>query len=638
MASIYDLKIFKLNRLRYEELWNDALNWIKQTYNAANEQFTMASPFAQLLSVILHLGRMIFYYIEDAITGLNIKTAYRPDQIRGLARLTGHNPGRAIAARGSIKIVYYDRGDQELNGTVCFIPNKTKLLCTINGATYTILFGADSAQITMVAGNFIQATIIQGKMKYQQATATGEPLQSFNFAERNYADIDEYFINVYVNGLLWEKVDSLLDMGYLQQACIVKTGINGGIDLIFGNGRMGKIPEEGSTIFIEYLVTDGAGGNLPKDIINQEDFFEFVDSGFLRDGTEISLKDNFKVYCDTDVIFGSAQEDITLTQFIAPHASRSFVLANDLNYQYFFKRMNMFNTIEIIRGYSQKEANYMAHLNYDVYNTMYKTSFTEWQEAVSVYGETSNEAQEIYKDLQDVLNKRNFAQQQIEDTNLADNTVYILLIPDISKRISAASNYFTCDESLFTLTPDEQNNLINLIDNSGQKIITVENKILQPKIVRFSVNASVKIWEGYNINSIYSSCLNALSNYLIYFKRRDIIPISDIVALFEKIDGIDSVKVWFDADVENETVYAERGFYGIDEYGDIVLTRGFQDMNGNTKDVRDILPILRGGFTSPEGVVYSNIQSYESLSGFNMSLVEYTTNNKLTLENYKALT
>ena len=58
---------------------------------------------------MLHLGRMIFYYIEDAITGLNIKTAYRPDQIRGLARLSGHNAGRAIAARGSVKIVYYDQ-------------------------------------------------------------------------------------------------------------------------------------------------------------------------------------------------------------------------------------------------------------------------------------------------------------------------------------------------------------------------------------------------------------------------------------------------------------------------------------------------------------------------------------------------
>ena len=46
---------------------------------------------------------MIFYYIEDSITGLNIKTAYRPDQIRGLARLAGHNAGRAIAAQGLSK-------------------------------------------------------------------------------------------------------------------------------------------------------------------------------------------------------------------------------------------------------------------------------------------------------------------------------------------------------------------------------------------------------------------------------------------------------------------------------------------------------------------------------------------------------
>ena len=79
MASIYDLKIFKLNRLKYEELWSDAITWVKKTYNTTAEQFTMASPFAQLLSVILHLGRMVFYYIEHAITGLNIKTAFRPD-------------------------------------------------------------------------------------------------------------------------------------------------------------------------------------------------------------------------------------------------------------------------------------------------------------------------------------------------------------------------------------------------------------------------------------------------------------------------------------------------------------------------------------------------------------------------------
>ena len=103
-------------------------------------------------------------------------------------------------------------------------------------------------------------------------------------------------------------------------------------------------------------------------------------------------------------------------------------------------------------------------------------------------------------------------------------------------------------------------------------------------------------------------------------------------------DGIDSVKVWFDADVENQNIYCKKDFYGIDEYGDIVLTREYQNMNGNTRFVQDILPMIRGGFTSPDGTVYSDKQSLESVSAFNITLIEYTSNKNLTLENYKQLT
>lgn len=634
-----ELKIFKLNRLRFSQLWEDAVDWVKQTYNVTNEQFTLASPFAQLLHVILHLGRMILYYIEDSITGLNIKTAYRPDQIRGLARLSGHNAGRAIAARGAIRIVYKDTGNIDFNGKVCFIPNKTKILSAVNGATYTILFGADTAQITMNAGNFVQATIVQGTIKYQQATAVGGELQSYNFAERNYADIDEFFINIYVNGERWDKVESLIDMGYNQKACIVKTGITGGIDVIFGNGVMGKIPIAGSTIYAEYVVTDGAGGNLPKSVLSQStDLMQLQGVGYMKDGTEVSLLDNFNVECETDIIFGSAQEDITLTQLIAPHASRSFVLANDVNYRYFFKRMNMFSTVEIIKGYTQKDANQMAKLNYEIYSKLYNNTFNEWQETVSVYGEQSSEAKNLYNELQNITNKKNIAEQQINDTDMQDNTVYLLLIPDISKRISTSSNYFTCNEELFTLTEEEQENILNLIENTGQRIITIENKILQPKTPRFAVNVQVKIWEGYELSSIYSSCMSALSNYLISLKRKDIIPVSDIIALFEGIDGIDSVRVWFDADENNNKIYGKNDFYGIDEYGDIILTREFIDINGNTKTVNDILPLIRGGFMSPDGVEYSDVQQMDTLSAFNISLIEYTQKTTLNLENYSALT
>lgn len=54
-------KIFSLNRIKYKELWDDALNYIKQTYKDNSAVFTNSSPFSQLLSVILHLGRLILF-------------------------------------------------------------------------------------------------------------------------------------------------------------------------------------------------------------------------------------------------------------------------------------------------------------------------------------------------------------------------------------------------------------------------------------------------------------------------------------------------------------------------------------------------------------------------------------------------
>jgi hypothetical protein len=191
------------------------------------------------------------------------------------------------------------------------------------------------------------------------------------------------------------------------------------------------------------------------------------------------------------------------------------------------------------------------------------------------------------------------------------------LVPDISKRISSTQNYFTCDEDAFTLSDDEKNNIVNLIDATGQKVITIENKIVDPKTPRFALNVEAKIWDGYSEEDVYAQALTALSDYFISFERQDIIPISDIVAIFERdITGIDSIRAWFDADVNNKAIYCDEvdsdNPYGIDEYGDILLTRNIIDSTGNTKTVNDIIPLIRGGFTSmPHG---SNGIQYEYAS------------------------
>ena len=634
-----EIKIFKLNRIKFSELYQDALAYIKATYAAVGQQFNTASPFGQLLQVVLHLGRMIFYYIEDSITGLNIRTAYRPDQVKGLAMLAGHDTSRPISARGACQIYYVDTGNYQLNGLTCYIPNKTKIISKRNGLTYTVLFGANNGKITMNAGNYLEANLIQGQIKLQQATGTGEPLQSYNFAERNYQEVDQYYINVYVNGEPWEIYKSILDLGFNQKGCIVRTGINAGLDVFFGNGAMGAIPPKGSIIIIEYVVTDGENSNLFKDEINIGDNWEWDGEGMLPSGDQVKLNKNFKIRLTTDIIFGTYGEDLALTQLIAPHVSRSYVLASETNYNYFFKRMNMFSDIEIFRGSYTVNGTSVMELAKDKALEDYNASREAYNNAIEVYGDGSDQAAIAHKEMEKKYQIYEYASTKLSDNTYRDNTIYIFLVPDIKKRMAASSNYFTCDESLFVLSDDEQENIINLINSSGQRIITVENRIIQPKIVRFALNVQVKIWENYEEQDIYAEAIEKLSNYFVNRERKDMIPISDIISIFENnVQGIDSVKAQFVADVNNTNIYGNN-FDGIDEYGDIILTRTIKNSNGQIMNVKDILPLIRGGFVDKNGTEYSSIQSPNYLSAFNIKFEEKkSTNLQKTLTKYTPLT
>ena len=58
---------------------------------------------------------------------------------------------------------------------------------------------------------------------------------------------------------------------------MVRTGFNGGIDVIFGNGGFGHIPEIASAINVNYIKTDGSNGNIYRRTPND---FKFIDDVF----------------------------------------------------------------------------------------------------------------------------------------------------------------------------------------------------------------------------------------------------------------------------------------------------------------------------------------------------------------------
>ena len=121
-------QFFKLNRITFQRLYEDTKAWFQSVYDITIDQFTPASPWGQILETLLNLAQMIFYYIEDSITELNINTASRRQSIMGIAAMNGHSATRAMGANGDI-FIEYSGENIDMYGQTIIIPNYTKLFC-----------------------------------------------------------------------------------------------------------------------------------------------------------------------------------------------------------------------------------------------------------------------------------------------------------------------------------------------------------------------------------------------------------------------------------------------------------------------------------------------------------------------------
>lgn len=610
--------IFSLARLKFSELWEDATNAVKKSYKDRGQVYSEASPFFQILRVILHMSKMIFYYIEDSITELNILTANRPSSIRGLSTLTGHDPFRGSCAKGIVNISFNPNTDLSAYKSIS-LKNFTKLTSSVTGLPYILVIPAEAATLPLDTGAHLELPIYQGEIEFQTATGTGEKMQSYNYPLNNTQFIDHFICNLYVDGVKWTPVQSLYDMGYWDQTYMIRSGLDGGIDIFFGDGDNGAIPQAGSTIMIEYISHFGSMGNLAKATSNALDSWKFMSPGYSDTGATVNLDDILKVELQTDITLGANPEDTVLTQMAAPKVSRAMVLANEVNYEYFLQRLNMFSVIDVIKGNNtfEDEQNRERYENYRQY---YYSIKQEYLAAVNKYGEQSEIAKTIYADMNTLLTKMRAAEQVMRNSTVDDNVVYLFLIPDIKHRIEGADNYFTCPIESFSLSETEQKAILDLIELSGEKILTVDNRILKPLFPKFAVNIDIHKWNGISEAAVYEDIIKVLSDYFINNKRRDRIPRSDLIKIIENIEGVDSVNVTFDCDKNNINIFKSHN--GIDtQTGDVVLYRTISNNTGDKLLVRDAYPLFRGGFESVNGIYYSDEQRMNNRSAVNVNFI-----------------
>ena len=571
------MSFFSKTRTKATELFFDAFQYLQRQYDQAGEVFTPASPFGQILTVVSNLGELILFYIEAVATELNISRARNIESIYGLSRLTGHDPSRGISAKGIIGLRLNTKAASLVDGDYVQILNYAPLEIGQNGLTYFIKFDSDYIRLEKTTSAFVNVELIQGKIEDQTFTGTGLDLQSYNLTTKE--PTDQYMVDVNVDGKLWKNVDSLYDMNNGEECVMVKTSVNGGLTVFFGNKQFGEPPALGSIIKVNYVKTRGSAGNIGGKNLD----IKFIDPGTDPTGEDVDLNQVLSLNIIRNPMFGSDSEDPQFTRLIAPYQSNSFVLANPNNYIYYLSKYDFFSFV-------------------DAYNT---------------------------KD-----------DEYLDD----DNIIYLFLIPDIAKKISSDKDYFTVDESEFSMTADEKEMVYEILNKSGRQIVTAEVRINDPIIKQYALNIVLRYVEGFDKDEMHAAIREQLSTYFIYINRRDRIPRSDLISIIENVDGVDSVNVFFISQ-ENEKAIRD-GFYevpvygtdpvtdqkvliektkveiktgedpqlGLDEFGDVVI--GPED-----------LAIIRGGWDDRNGNYYEKTPNKNAVSSLNIFFKGTIANN-----------
>jgi len=336
----------KLTSITFTGVKAEIERYLRTEHNKAGALFSNASPYGQILSVVESLHQLSMLYIKNAITQFDLGEAnnFNSRVIKNTALLAGHIPGRAISATGAIRLTVKPEIDLEkevVNAQITFT-NRMTMKNSTNSLFYSLNLGSARRTEKLKRGKSFTLPIIQGKWTTTSFTGDGRPMQTINITEIGDQEIENFNVEVVVAGRVYTIKSHLYDLLPDEYACVVRTGFNDGIDVVFGNGGFGKIPDLASPINISYLKSDGSNGNIYRRTIND---FKMIDELIDADGNTINIEKVFDVEIHTDINFGSDGETIEFTRGVLPISSNNFVLALPQQFAYHLKRLGVFTHV-----------------------------------------------------------------------------------------------------------------------------------------------------------------------------------------------------------------------------------------------------------------------------------------------------
>lgn len=339
---------FNITQITYDKVKSEIEYYLKTIYNKAGETFSAASPFGHIMASVEALYQNVFLYIKSIVNMYSITETNLLNEriVSSSAILAGHNPTRAVSATGSLRLRLKSFIDSEssLGSTKITFRNYSRLKNKTNGLEYIIDLGGNDIQTFDLKNNTpIILNIIQGEFKEDFFTTDGSLNQSLQVNNQSKTkQIENFFVKVYINGELYSVKNHLYEMGVNEKAVVVKSSVDGGINVILGGDGFGFVPEIGSPIQVKYLLSSGNAGNIYRRTPNDFDFIEQPIDGF---GVTVDVNSLFEVLINNDINFGADKESIRFTRSILPLASSNYVLATPQQYAYHIMQMGVFSHV-----------------------------------------------------------------------------------------------------------------------------------------------------------------------------------------------------------------------------------------------------------------------------------------------------
>jgi hypothetical protein len=342
-----------LTEITFDKVKAEIELYLQQENSKAGILYSNASPYGQILSVVENLYQLSMLYLKNSIKQYDLSdvNALNSRIIRNAAIFAGHIPGRNISATGTLKFSIKTSTDisSSIPGSRITFNNRLALKNKTNGLDYAIILGADKQTFKITANSQFYVSIIQGKWARQTFTGTGNENQTYQVSIRgNQKDVENFNYEVLVNGEYWTTKTHLYDLLPDEKACVVRTGFNGGIDVIFGNSGFGMIPTVGSAIEVNYLISDGSIGSIFRRTQNDWTFIDQALDGF---GNTVDISNLFDISIYTDINFGADKESTQFTKNILPIVSNNFVLGLPQQYAYQIKKLGVFSHVNAYESY-----------------------------------------------------------------------------------------------------------------------------------------------------------------------------------------------------------------------------------------------------------------------------------------------